>query len=253
MINRDSDVPIYQQLKDWMMSQIESGLWKEGDTIQPERELAHAFGVNRLTVRKALADLVAEGWLDRRRGVGTFVTRPQIQQPLHRLTSFSDDIRAMGMEPSSRVLKMEIRKATPFEAYKLRLHRTTDLIIELRRLRLANDIPIGVESAILPFHRCKALTGVTFNALHSLYHQLRTQCGIELANGSQIIEASTASEDCAEILDIQPGDSILKMQRTTVDVDGEVVEWVTSFYRADRYRFRVELPIANPTKSTEEG
>ncbi|WAH36033.1 GntR family transcriptional regulator [Alicyclobacillus dauci] len=243
MIDRGSDIPIYQQLKDWMMNQIEQGVWKEGDTLEPEREMASRLGVNRLTLRQALSELAAEGWLNRQRGRGTFVTCPKIQHPLQRLTSFTQDISALGMKPGSRVLKMEIREATDVEATMLHLGAHAHRVIELKRLRLADLSPISVETAILPFEKCRALTEVSFQDLHSLYTQLRSRCGVEFSHASQTIESGAATEDIAELLKIRVGVPVLRMERTTFDSCDEPVEWVTSYYRADRYRFRVELPV----------
>jgi GntR family transcriptional regulator len=242
LLDRQSSVPLYLQVKQWLIQQMETGVWKEGDLLKPERELAEEFGVHRLTVRQALSELVSEGRVVRIRGRGTFVASPKIRQTLQRLTSFSEDMRMLGMEPGSRVLKMEIREASHAECEKLSL-KDEDLVIELRRLRLADGTPMAVETAVLPYVLCRQLTELPFGSLTSLYTALRNTCGIELRRAEQTIEASLASSKLARSLQIKEGMPVLKMNRKTYSSSGIPVEWVTSFYRADRYTFRVDLLV----------
>lgn len=240
MLDRGNSTPLYLQLKQWMLEQIETGQWKEGDLVKPERELSVDFGVHRLTARQAITELASEGRVVRIRGRGTFVSTPKIQQTLGRLTSFTEDMKSLGMTPNSQVMKLEIREASPTECEKLSLE-SGNLVLELHRLRLADEIPMGLENAVLPYALCKKLTQIPFAELHSLYQALRNNCGIELRRAEQTIEAEVPSVKLARLLKITEGVPVLKMTRRTFASTGIPVEWVTSFYRGDRYKFRSEL------------
>jgi GntR family transcriptional regulator len=223
-----------------MVEKMDSGEWQEGDMIQPERELAEDFGVNRLTVRQAISELAAEGRVVRTRGRGTFVSSPKIQQPLGQLTSFTEDMRRLGMVASSRVLKLEIREATAVERTMLALP-PQGLVFELNRLRLADGIPMALENAVLCYELCEKLTEVSFVELQSLYVALKEKCGLELTRAHQTIETLVPPQHMAELLKSPEGAPVLKMTRKTFTRDGTPVEWVRSFYRGDRYRFESEL------------
>lgn len=240
MIDRNNSMPLYLQVKQWMVDKMDSGEWNEGDMIQPERELAEDFGVNRLTVRQAITELVSEGRVVRTRGRGTFVSSPKIQQSLGQLTSFTEDMRRLGMTARSRVLKLEIREATPNERSVLALP-PQGLVFELNRLRLADGIPMALENAVLCYTLCEKLTEVSFVELQSLYVALKDKCRLELARAEQTIEALVPPQHIVQLLKSPQDAPVLKMTRKTFTVTGAPVEWVTSFYRGDRYRFESEL------------
>lgn len=240
VIDRNNSVPLYLQVKQWMVDKMDSGEWKDGDMIQPERALAENFGVNRLTVRQAITELVSEGRVVRTRGRGTFVSSPKIHQPLGQLTSFTEDMRRLGMVASSHVVKLEIREATPHEQTMLALPPQGQ-VFELHRLRLADGIPMALENAVLCYDLCERLTEVSFAELQSLYVALAEKCGLELVRAQQTMEALIPPQHVAHLLKSPEGAPVLKMTRKTFTASGAPVEWVTSFYRGDRYRFESEL------------
>lgn len=223
---------------------IHSHTWNEGDSLPSERELAAQLGLSRLTVRQAMTELAQEGIVTRSRGRGTYVRKPPIHQPLQRLSSFSEDMRAIGKEPGSHVLKFELRPASVEEMGKLCIS-ARDTVVELRRLRTADGQPMGVETAVLPLSRVEAMTRVSFDELASLYHVLRVQCGIQLERADQWIEASLCTEMHSTLLTIRVGEPVLRAQRVTYSADGDVVEWVRSVYRGDMYRLHVVLATGN--------
>lgn len=228
------------QVKEWLLEGIHSGTWIQGGILPSERGLATQLGLSRLTVRQALTELVQEGIVTRSRGRGTYVNKPPIQQPLQRLSSFSEDMRALGKEPGSRVLKFELRLASMDESVKLRI-ASGDTVVELRRLRTADGQPMGVETAVLPLSLVRAITSVSFEELVSLYRVLREQCEIQLKRADQWIQASLCTEVHARLLKIRMGDPVLRAERLTYAADGNVVEWVRSVYRGDMYRLHVVL------------
>ncbi|RIV26467.1 GntR family transcriptional regulator [Alicyclobacillaceae bacterium I2511] len=239
-LDRSSSFPLYLQVKQGVLKEIEEEHWKEGDLIKPENDLAHELGVNRLTVRQALTDLAEEGVVVRIRGKGTFVAHRKVAQSLSRLSSFSEDMLSMGMKPSSEVLKMEIREASTQEVQHLSLIEESK-VFELRRLRKADGIPMGIETSVLPYNLVVGLTKLPFGSVDSLYVALREICGIEVVRAEQSIEAVSATTSLAKMLGVKEGMPLLKMLRVTYSPTNKPVEWVHSFYRGDRYILRVNL------------
>src|SRR5215475_4846403 len=139
-IYRNSPVPRYHQLKEILREKIRAGEWKPGDLIPSERELSETYGISRMTTRQAITDLVNEGVFYREQGKGTFVTRNKITQQLMSLTGFTEDIRARGQNPSTRVLSARLGHADEIVAERLRV-APGQAIVLLQRLRLADGEP----------------------------------------------------------------------------------------------------------------
>src|SRR3712207_432616 len=145
-IDAKSPVPKYYQLKEIIQAMIEAGELKEGEVIPPERELCEVYGISRMTARQAVMELVNEGLLFREQGRGTFVAGKKIQQETARLASFTQDMRARGMEVSSLVLEVEVERAGPVVSRMLRV-APGEKIIRLRRLRNAGGEPMALETS----------------------------------------------------------------------------------------------------------
>jgi len=137
MVNRNHPLPLYYQLMHELRLRIERGEWKPGDLFPPERELSETYGVSRMTVRQALAELVNDGLLRRDQGRGTFVAKPKLRKRLFRLTSFTEDMRARGKQPGARVLRAEMALAKPKVAEMLQTG-PEQLVAVIERLRLAD-------------------------------------------------------------------------------------------------------------------
>src|SRR5258708_38361115 len=155
-IYRNSPLPRYYQLKEIMKERIRSGEWKPGDLIPSERELGETYGISRMTARQAITDLVNEGLFYREQGKGTFVSRNKITQQLIRLTGFTEDIRARGQQPSTKVLSAQLTPANEVTAERLRI-QTGQIVFYLQRLRLADGEPLAIESSQLSFKGCEKL------------------------------------------------------------------------------------------------
>ena len=146
----NSAMPIYLRLREAFKSAIQRGDLQPCDALPGERDLAVSFNVSRVTIRKALSGLVESGLLNQRQGSGTYVCAGpnRVEQALSRLTSFSDDMRLRGLEPSVVWLKREISHATPRQAMRLSLS-PNETMCRLKRLRLANGTPMAIETAVV--------------------------------------------------------------------------------------------------------
>src|SRR5512134_1131741 len=148
MFDTNTFVPLYFQLKLHIEAQIRSGAWQPGDQVPSEAVLGEKFHVSRTTVRQALGELVNQGMLTRIQGKGTFVAHPRIRQRLTRLTGFTEDFQARLMKPVSQILRQEKEFALSRVASALRIAEGAPVII-LERLRLADELPMGVEISLL--------------------------------------------------------------------------------------------------------
>src|SRR2546423_4685795 len=209
-----------------------------GQPIPAERQLAIDLGISRLTLRAALDDLVRDGYLDRRHGSGTYVTEPKIAQPLT-LTSFSDDMRRRGMTPGSRTLELTTTLAGARLAHRLAVSPEARLI-RVKRLRLADSMPMAMEVLHVPESLVPGLTRADFED-HSFYELLRERYGITIASGTQSIEPTVTNEEESEVLGVPLHSPAFLFERTTLSESGRIVEFVRSIYRGDRYRLVADL------------
>jgi GntR family transcriptional regulator len=209
-----------------------------GDALPSERRLSQTLEVSRPTLRAVIDELVREGLLLRRHGSGTYVAEPKIALPLT-MTSFSEDMARRGMRPSSRVVAFELTTAGAKLGQRLQISPIDEVWV-ITRLRLADDETMAIEwlhapRRLLPELRREEL------ANHSFYELLRVRRGITIASGTQTIEPTVTSPEEAELLSVPVHSPAFLFERTTQSDGGEVVEFVRSVYRGDRYRLVTEL------------
>jgi GntR family transcriptional regulator len=239
--DRNLPNPLYAQIKKILFERIQSAEWQPGFCIPTEAELCQSFSVSRITVRRALSELVAEGYLERISGRGTFVTQPPINQSLKQLTSFTQDMQGRGQRPGGVVLDLQTVPAEPELASRLNIGSTENIIL-LRRLRLANDEPLAVETAYLPVRYFEGLQSENLEG-QSLYKIMRERFGIVPSRAIQRIMASACPDPEARLLYVPKKSPVLHIFRTTYDQSERVVESVESFYRGDKYVFQAELAV----------
>ena len=230
---------MFEQVKAILGAAIAAGELVPHQRIPSERELSVALGASRMTIRQALVELMAEGSLYTRTGKGTYVAERKIEQPLQRLTSFTADISAQGSRPGSRVLAQELMPA-PFELAEALGVRPGAELVRIRRLRLADDKPLAIETSHLPHALCPGITEIDFSTA-SLYETLGTRYGIELRSAKQTIEASEPIAEERDLLELPRHVPVLRLHRVTFGADGRAVEFVRAVYRGDRYQLHVQL------------
>ena len=236
---REAPDPLYVQVKAALRAEIDAGRYESNRRLSSERELALRFQVSRMTARQALLELVREGAIYTRVGKGTFVAEAKIDQHLRALTSFSQDMRGRGGTPTSRVLEARVVPASPAIAAALRLLPGADVVV-LARLRLADELPLAIETAHLSYRLFPNLLRHDFAAT-SLYAVLATEYGATLTQAEQTIEASLAQPDELALLQVAAPAAVLRLQRLTFTSEGVPAEYVLSVYRGDRYKFHSTL------------
>lgn len=237
-MNIDSSKPLYMQLKDMLMERIITGVYRPEEKLPSERELSEELNISRMTVREALKTLVNEGYIYTQVGKGTYVTNPHYQQDTT-LTGFTEQMKKLGKEVSSKVIEFALETANVEVGSKLELNHN-EMVYKLKRIRLANNKVIAIETAYLPQALCRGLDEHDFSR-ESLYAVLRNQYGMQFSLADQIVVASLASEDEYQIFDINPPAAVLRMKRITKTKQNKVVEYVESVYRGDSYVLATQL------------
>jgi GntR family transcriptional regulator len=219
----------------------------DGMRLPPERELAERLGVARETLRRTLQEMQTDGLLQRRQGAGTFVAGQSWVKPLL-LRSFTEDMRERGLVASSTLLSTRTLRADVKVATKLKAVPGS-LVFEIRRLRLANGEPMALEHTFLSADRLPGFDPACL-ATQSLYEVLAREHGIVARNAAQEIQATVVTEDEARWLDVAPFSPALLVERQVFSTEGEPVEFGKSLYRADRYRFEVNVGRATAGDDT---
>ncbi|MCD9149745.1 GntR family transcriptional regulator [Pseudophaeobacter flagellatus] len=232
--------PRYVQLRQRLKEGVDQGVLKAGSPLPPEREIAALTELSRVTVRKAIQALAADGIIIQKQGSGSFVASdaPQIEQSLSRLTSFSEDMSRRGMTSTSTWLERGIYMPSPDEVLTLALS-PDDSVARIARLRIADGKPMAIERASLSTQMLPnpLLVGT------SLYEVLGA-AGFRPVRALQKISAINLEEDDAGLLQVAPGKAGLRIERTSYLADGRTVEFTHSIYRGDAYNFVAELRLA---------
>jgi GntR family transcriptional regulator len=232
--DRTDSTPLYIQLASNLRDIITGGGLDAGGALPSERVLSEQTGASRVTIRKAIEQLVEEGLLLRRHGSGTYVA-PRIEQRGGDLTSFSSDAQNRGAAPSSLWIMKTRAMPTADEAQALGIAENV-AVVRLGRVRLANDEPLAIEQAVVPAHFLPDPALID----QSLYSALEIK-GYRPVRGTQRIAASLATSIEAGLLSIKENTEVLRIERRTFLRDGTPVELTRSAYRGDRYEFITEL------------
>jgi len=235
-VDPDRHEPLYRQVTTAIHEAISSRRLKPNDALPPERELADLFSVSRITIRKAISELVNEGVLDTRHGSGTFV-HSKVEKNFAQLTSFSEEMKSRGMSPSSVWLSRSVGKVLPEEALNLRASPGTD-VYRFKRIRLADDAPMSIESTTVLASCLPSAESVE----RSLYAAL-LETGNRPVRALQRLSALLLNEEKASMLGANVGDAGLLVERLGFNSDGVAIEFSQSFYRGDTYDFVAELSI----------
>ncbi|MFC3854125.1 GntR family transcriptional regulator [Salinispirillum marinum] len=231
---------LYVQLARALTQAIHEGLLHDGDYLLPQRELAVALDVSRVTVRKAIESLVQQGLLVQKQGAGTLVTAPRsesIHKNLSVLNSFTEDMTARGMTPRSEWVSRVLVQSSPKEAIALNLS-PGQRICRFARIRYANELPMAYEIASAPADLVRSVDEVD----DSFYAALQAR-GARPVRALQTMTARNADQQIADYLKMSPGDAVLYIERQGFDPNNRPVEFTRSYYRGDIYDFVVELKL----------
>ncbi|MFC4349437.1 GntR family transcriptional regulator [Kordiimonas lipolytica] len=233
-LDTKATAPKYQLLSNAIRQAVERGALKSGQPLPAERDIAEDMGVSRVTVRKALDSLAQDGFLERRRGAGTFVSGP-VSLPTARLASFSETMAGRGRKVRSEWIDRAEGVATPEECMGLGLAPGAR-VYRLTRIRYADDSPMALETATVPAF---ALAGAGPVA-GSLYQALE-ETGHRPVRALERLRAVNLNAEQAARLGVPVGDAGLLAERRGFLANGKTVEMTRSYYRGDAYDFIAEL------------
>jgi GntR family transcriptional regulator len=246
-------VPLYVQLAQKIAHAIRAGHYQTDEALPSERMLSESLGLSRVTARKAIEQLVSQGLVVRKRGSGNYIA-PKLEQPLSRLTSFSEELQQRGFHPSSRWLKRALTAVTPEEQLTLGLS-TGARVARLERLRLADEVVMAYEVSVLPEQVLPDPMAVEA----SLYAHLE-DTGKAPVRALQHLRALNADATLAQRLNVPTGQAVLHISRVGYLESGQPVELTQSYCRSDYYGFIAEmkrpprpLPGAAPRGGSRSG
>lgn len=238
----DGPLPLWVQIADRLRAAIARGEFKPGEALPSEARLNERFGVSRTTARASLDRLEHEGLIRRRSGKGSIVTSPRVEQPLNLLASFSEDMHRRGLEPAYETHEADYAPASQevAEAFDTEIGAPVFRIV---RLLKADGVPMAMSESWLSPTVLDASAPPRADELDStsLYAWLENRRGAKIVGGHEIIEAAKATRRLAAHLGVAAGAPLLVARRRSHTADAVSVEYAIVHYRADRYRFRVDL------------
>ena len=233
-LQSESSSPLYHQLMQRLAEDIERGTYPVGSRIPPEHQLEELYKVSRVTVRRALAELTAEGLLERKQGKGTFVSTPRISQDLKSIHSFHDACKQNGFQSGTNVIYVRETDADAADVDELNI-KAGDKVLETLRVRLADGVPVVLEKN----HFSMAYSYLeNENLAGSLYNILRDY-GVEPRQASHDISMTYASETQAKLLDVEPGAPLMRLHEVVYDQKGRPLHNSLQLIRGDRFVFRI--------------
>lgn len=244
LLDKHLPAPLYHQLECVLKAEIESGRWLWDERLPSEGELAERFGISKITVRQALQGLAQAGYIRREQGRGTFVARRKFDEGPRELTSFTEEMRRHGLVASSRVLAQFVTDADAKVSDALKLPKGTRVLV-VRRLRLADKEPLGIQTAHIP---ATFVTGLELAEGMSLYEVLQTRFHLYPARARETYFAASADGAAAALLGIAAGSPVFLVERVTFLPNDKPLEFVQSTVRGDRYSIVLDLVKDNGEK-----
>ena len=222
------DEPIYKIIENNIKEQINAGKLKEGDLIPSENELCQVFDVTRMTVRSALNNLVKEGYITRRRGVGSIVIANKIYDNISAISGFTREMKAKGLDVSNIVVSLEVIQANKDLASKLNID-VNDNIWEIKRIRLANDIRMSYMITYMPLAMFPNLTKEY--CIGSLYEFVENTSKMKISISERQVEAIISNKELQELLYLEEKQALLCIKQVCRLENGQVFEYSHTYHQ----------------------
>jgi len=239
-LSNESIVPLYIQLITLIKRQSLSGVLKPGDLVPSETSFCSQYEVSRSTVRQALLQLTEEGLIIRRRGKGSFIASEKLNRNLNYLYSFTEDMDSLNLHPRSEILEKSTINASNEIAERLNLNKNNLKVFKLKRLRIANEEPLLLETTYIPLYLCPDIVNEDFVS-KSLYSIFRNKYNLDLFKAVETYEAVKTTKETSDLLRCSSGDPAFNIKRTAYLDSGIAFEFTSSITRSDKCIFTVEL------------
>ena len=240
VIDQQSGIPLYFQLKEEIKKQILRGDLKEGDLLPSEREFSEQYHISSTTIRRALSDLVYENFLQRKAGKGTFVKIGKVKRDLRKVLGFTQNMKEVGLVPSTKVLSKKLVKATHFAKERMSL-KGKARVLKLERLRLANDAPIMLETRYIRTDLCPGIQKKDLSS--SLWKVFENDYRYKPFRHSQNLRIAKISRDSASLLGLEEASLVFLIKGVTYLENNVAIECEESLYRSDKYDLAFEAII----------
>ena len=246
-----STSPIYEQLANFIRVQIKTNNFKPSEKITPENDICEVLNISRTTVRQAMEILVNEGLLIRYKRKGTFVADPKSRRTINNLYNFSENMKEIGVIPSSTVIQKEVLDAPEELSEILQLPSSYKKIFYLERIRCGNNEPILVEKTSIPYYLCQGIEEFDFS-YNSLYQILQQNYGLNIYHATETIDAILINDSDAKLLHTNNKEIGYKIKRISNLSSGQICEYTTSITHASKCVFQLELYKKNQGKLINE-
>ena len=230
---RTMEEPMYIKIHNQIKRDVENHVYKVGDRIPAERQLAVKFGVSRMTLRQAIKTLEEEGILERRLGSGTYVASQKVQEKMSGIMSFTEITQANGQIPSSKLISYQIGKPSLSEKERLNLNPDSE-VLRMERIRFADETPICYEVVTIPYHLVENLS--KYDISTHLYETLNKN-GYRIGRVTEHISAAVANENDARLLNAKKGEALITRRQVTELSNGQPFEYTRARYVAERFEF----------------
>lgn len=236
-INKNSTTPLYIQLMNILIDKIENNM-KENDKLDSEREICKKYALSRTTVREALDELEKNKYIYKVQGKGNFISPRVVEQDLIKVSSFTEEMKKQGKNPTSKLLNFEVIEANNNISKKLRMDEN-ELVFKISRIRIADDIPMIYEITYLPYERFKGLTKEMIEE-NPLYEIFKNSFNTYLTSAEEVIESVLINKLESVYLETPQGQAGLRFERIAYE-QMNIIEYTITIARGDKYRYRVYL------------
>ncbi|MGC4378485.1 GntR family transcriptional regulator [Fictibacillus sp. Mic-4] len=240
-LNNQTSVPLYSQLKQIILEDIDRGVYSPGEKMPTESELCDKYGVSRITVRKAVLDLVDDGILIRQQGKGTFVQRQKIKRELISITGYSEFMVESGKKPDTKIISLNILHASEEIADSLAIE-PGDEILEMKRILFYDEMPFVFEVSTYPLTLVPNLDQYIHESI-STYEILKNRYHLYPAHKTELINVISAHAEEAKYLNCEVGTPLCKIDKIAYDADRQPIHTSALYYPADRVTFTINSSI----------
>ncbi|WP_434512723.1 GntR family transcriptional regulator [Desulfitobacterium sp. AusDCA] len=247
-LDKNAPIPLHYQLTNDLREGIIKGIWSVGELFPTDKELMEKYNISSTTVRRAVAQLVQEGLLDRKPGRGTFVKEAPVEETLGDLTGFFDEMISHGFHPSADVLNLTEVKLDDKELEKvpqLRIFNAQKVFL-IEKIQKLNGEPVAYVRSYWPYDYGARIAEFDLTT-RGIYDIIKKELGIILIRAEQFVGADIAHKKTAEFLNVRKGFPVLTMERIAYNDQNWPVELSINEYRADRYKYKVLLKQSDQT------
>ena len=251
IVDPDSHLPLHAQVEEALFKSIAESVLAPGSRLPTEDQLVERYAVSRTTIRTAVQSLVARGLVEIRRGKGTFVSQPAITQELTELTGFVEDMRALGRQPSARLVDRRMVAASETVARQLSLPRGAT-VVRIQRVRLADGIPLSFDETYLPQELGEKIMADDLEN-QPIFSLLEQKYATPLIEAEYRLAAVASHGTVARALGMEAGSPIFLIERTSFSANRRPVDYERLYYRGDHIRFVTRLARRPPSGARVPG